>query len=117
MDLFHFTLAPCFAGGMTEREVSVTVLFFAGARDLAGVERAALTLRASTTPEQLLAEVVRSFGEITSLRDSLIISVNQEYCEPGQGLELSNGDEIAIIPPISGGKYTSRVNSFNTDSS
>lgn len=90
---------------MTDREVSVTILFFAGARDLAGVERAALTLTASTTPEQLLAEVVRSFGEIAILRSSLIVSLNQEYCEPGQGLQLSNGDEVAIIPPISGGKF------------
>ncbi|KAK8397765.1 hypothetical protein O3P69_004516 [Scylla paramamosain] len=102
MDLLGLCL-PYQPGGMTEREVSVTLLFFAGARDLAGVERATVTLTASTTPEQLLAEVVRSFGEITNLRDSLIISLNQEYCEPGQGLELSNGDEIAIIPPISGG--------------
>ena len=84
--------------------MSVSVLFFAGARELAGVERANLTLTASTTPEHLLAQVVRSFGEITSLRDSLIISLNQEYCEPGQALELSNGDEVAVIPPISGGK-------------
>lgn len=79
------------------------MLFFAGARDLAGVERSALTLTAVTTPEQLLAQVVRSFGELTIIRDSVIISLNQEYCVPGQELELSSGDEVAIIPPISGG--------------
>lgn len=88
---------------MTEREVSVNVLFFAGARDLAGVDCSALTLTAITTPEQLLAQVVRSFGEIAKIRDNVIISLNQEYCEPGQGLVLSPGDEVAIIPPISGG--------------
>ncbi|KAK8724573.1 hypothetical protein OTU49_011139, partial [Cherax quadricarinatus] len=88
---------------MTEREVMVNVLFFAGARDLAGVDRSALTLTAVTTPEQLLAQVVRSFGEIAKIRESVIISLNHEYCEPGQGLVLSTGDEIAIIPPISGG--------------
>ncbi|KAG7163736.1 Molybdopterin synthase catalytic subunit-like [Homarus americanus] len=88
---------------MTEREVLVTVLFFAGARDLAGVDRSAVTLTAITTPEQLLAQVVRSFGEIAKIRESVIISLNQEYCEPGQWLVLSTGDEVAIIPPISGG--------------
>ncbi|KAK3858612.1 hypothetical protein Pcinc_035210 [Petrolisthes cinctipes] len=91
------------AGGMTEREVSVSVLFFAGARDLAGVERSAITLPVVTTPEQLLARVVRSFGELDIIRDSVIISLNQEYCVPGQELVLSAEDEVAIIPPISGG--------------
>lgn len=89
---------------MTEREVSVTVLFFAGARELSGIERATLTLTATTTPEQLLSQVVRSFGELEKIRRSVIISLNQEYCAPGQDLVLSTGDEVAIIPPISGGK-------------
>lgn len=89
---------------MTEREVSVTVLFFAGARELAGIERATLTLTATTTPEQLLSQVVRSFGELEKIRGSVIVSLNQEYCAPGQDLVLSTGDEVAIIPPISGGK-------------
>lgn len=90
---------------MTEREVLVSVLFFAGARDLAGVERSAIPLPAVTTPEQLLGCVVRSFGELSIIRDSVIISHNQEYCVPGQELVLSAGDEVAIIPPISGGVW------------
>lgn len=88
---------------MTESEVSVNILFFASARDLAGVDRSILTVPVNTTPEELLSQVVRSFGEISSIKDSVILSHNQQYCEPGQGLTLSTGDEVAIIPPISGG--------------
>ncbi len=32
-----------------------------------------------------------------------MLSVNQEFVERDQLVELHNGDEIAIIPPISGG--------------
>lgn len=32
-----------------------------------------------------------------------MLSVNQEFVEREQSLVLHSGDEIAIIPPISGG--------------
>ena len=32
-----------------------------------------------------------------------MLSVNQEFVERGPFLALHSGDEIAIIPPISGG--------------
>ncbi len=37
------------------------------------------------------------------LQGRFMLSVNQEFVERDQLVELHNGDEIAIIPPISGG--------------
>ena len=37
------------------------------------------------------------------IRDSFMISYNEEYIEENAILDLSPGDEIAVIPPISGG--------------
>lgn len=88
---------------MTERKVQVTVLFFAVARDLAGREQATLSLTADTRPEWLLSEIAQTFDGIGRIRDSVVLSHNQEYCEPDQQISLSPGDELAVIPPISGG--------------
>src|ERR1044071_1926225 len=33
----------------------------------------------------------------------LLSAVNREYAEPGQ--ELRDGDEVALIPPVSGGAF------------
>ena len=33
----------------------------------------------------------------------MVLAVNQEYTEKEQVLCLKEGDEVAIIPPISGG--------------
>ena len=48
----------------------------------------------------LKAALGSRFPALKSLK-SLLIAVNSEYAE--DGAELSEGDEIALIPPVSGG--------------
>ena len=35
--------------------------------------------------------------------ESIVLAVNEEYIEPGEKVDLKAGDEVAFIPPISGG--------------
>jgi molybdopterin converting factor small subunit len=50
---------------------------------------------------ELLA-VHRGWGKgAASLWDSLAVAVNQEYARPGD--VLKDGDEVALLPPVSGG--------------
>ena len=54
----------------------------------------------------VLANIYRSQRFLISLlpiRDSVIVAVNQEFIDKDQLLQLKSGDEVAIIPPISGG--------------
>jgi len=32
-----------------------------------------------------------------------VLSLNQEYLDLDQSVPLKNGDEVAVIPPVSGG--------------
>lgn len=53
-----------------------------------------------TTVFQLKQELERQFPELKKLR-SYFIAVNQEYA--GDHVEIASADEIAVIPPVSGG--------------
>ena len=44
-----------------------------------------------------------SYVGLQAIKSSVILSVNQTYIEKDTSVTLSSDDEIAIIPPISGG--------------
>lgn len=46
--------------------------------------------------------VANRYPGITQRPDSLVIAVNQEYADHFH--VLNDGDEVALIPPVSGGK-------------
>lgn len=84
--------------------ITVRVLFFAKARELVGKTEASLVIPNEAQDETTLKEfMLKSFPEISSLRKCSIIAINEHYLEPGTSIELKEGDEIAVIPPISGG--------------
>jgi len=37
------------------------------------------------------------------MQDAFLLSLNQEYLGQGEEVVLKAGDEVAVIPPISGG--------------
>ena len=84
--------------------MQVRVLFFGILRELTGQSSESLNL-----PERAsLADVLKHYeGRIPSMRNwssALAMSVNQEYADPKS--ELHAGDEIALLPPVSGGGDT-----------
>jgi molybdopterin converting factor subunit 1 len=79
----------------------VTVLFFAGAREATG--RARTQVRPDgRTVEELLDELVSTFGaELNAVLQTCAVWVNGS---PATGSTLlAPGDEMAVLPPVSGG--------------
>jgi molybdopterin synthase catalytic subunit len=74
---------------------SVSVRLFAGLRERAGWSRR--TLEAATVAE------VWSALDLGDEPDGLLYAVNKEYATRDRG--LSDGDEVALIPPVSGGAF------------
>jgi molybdopterin converting factor subunit 1 len=68
-------------------------------RDLLGGREKIMEIQGQTVAA-LRAQLVSAYPELAGLR-SLLIAVNNEYVE--DSTELQESDEIALIPPVSGG--------------
>ena len=88
-------------GGGGPREVRVRVLFFGAARE-AAADEAVLTLERGATARSAFARLLEQYPELRRFRSSLLVAVNQEYARE-LDVELEDGDELALFPPVSGG--------------
>jgi molybdopterin converting factor subunit 1 len=81
--------------------MTVRVLLFAVLRDAAGTGEVKLQLSAGATAASAADELSARFPSLKSYLPRVAFAVNQQYA-PG-GTELHDGDELALIPPVSGG--------------
>lgn len=79
----------------------VTVLTFGMLRDLPGPIPPSLDLPPGATVADLLAACRAEHSAPTSLWSSIAVAVNREYAPATH--PLSDGDEVALLPPVSGG--------------
>jgi len=74
----------------------ITVLAFARYRERLGFERAKLPLPQPPTLAALLAE-----PSLAGVPAEALFAVNQAFA--GRECRLRDGDEVALMPPVSGG--------------
>ena len=79
----------------------VTIRLFAGYRERVGATRIDLDLPEGSTVGRMAEEMLRAYPAIAVDPSRLVVAVNQEYRE--HDFTLSQGDEVALIPPVSGG--------------
>lgn len=77
------------------------VRFFALYRERAGRRQLSLELPEGATVEDLTAEVRRQFPRLAPPGVKIVVAVNTDYAQPGT--PLHEGDQICLIPPVSGG--------------
>ncbi len=79
---------------------SIRVRLFGAAADRAGTREAEIPSGATTLDElwPLLAE---RYPDLSPMRETLAFAVNEEYARGDTRVEP--GDEVAILPPVSGG--------------
>ncbi len=81
--------------------MKVKVRLFASYRERAGRSEVEIDVPRGATVGRLAVEVARRFPDVTRSPEALVIAVNQEYRDHLHGLD--DGDEVALIPPVSGG--------------
>lgn len=82
----------------------VRVLFFGQLKDITGVTSEDAELSDGAKVEDLFERYGRKFPKLAEFRGSIAASVNQEYSE--WRAPLASGDEVAFLPPVSGGSQT-----------
>ena len=82
--------------------VIVKIYFFAKAREIVGKHEAELEISNVISYPELLDKIVQEFN-LTSIRNTFILALNKEYIEEDEVITLKPGDELAVIPPLSGG--------------
>src|SRR3984885_6174076 len=81
--------------------VQVRVLFFGLLKDICGGAEARLDLPPGSTTGSVFDHYAAAFPRLRQMASSIVLARNQEFAttlEP-----LAEGDEVALLPPVSGG--------------
>ncbi|XP_072227632.1 molybdopterin synthase sulfur carrier subunit [Leuresthes tenuis] len=83
----------------------VVVLYFAKSAELTGLKEEELV--AVPTPissSDLWGLLLQRHPRLAALRAQVVLAVRQQYVAIGdQVVTLADGDEVAVVPPLSGG--------------
>jgi len=81
--------------------MNIEVKLFAAARQAANQETLSIEIAEGTTVQQLKVELGQQFPDLKSMLDHLLVAIDTEYA--GEDQVLQAGQDIALIPPVSGG--------------
>jgi molybdopterin converting factor subunit 1 len=79
----------------------IKVLLFGAAADRAGTRETELPADEGLTLAEIWPLLAERHPDLAPMRDTLAFAVNGEYVRGDAG--VSPGDEVAVLPPVSGG--------------
>lgn len=79
----------------------IKVKCFAWAYEVTGSEEIEIEIKDLGKVSDLRESLSQKFPEFMGRMESIAVSINQEFA--GEGSIISASDEVALIPPISGG--------------
>jgi molybdopterin converting factor subunit 1 len=82
--------------------MQVQIRYFAAHRDITGKAEEVLTLEEGATVGTVWELLEAQYPRLAGFRGRLLYAVNQEFST--LGTEVHDGDELAFIPPVSGGR-------------
>jgi MoaE-MoaD fusion protein len=85
--------------------MQVRLLFFATLKDIVGTRQLQLDVPEGLTVADVLSHLEQSYPRIKDYRPVVLTAINEEYVD--QTTHVSDGDELAIFPPVSGGEVDS----------
>ncbi len=86
---------------MGEATLKVQVRLFSVAKEMAGMSSTTMELPSGARADDVLKSLSGSNARFADWGGSIRLAVNHEYV-PADHL-LQDGDEVAVIPPVSGG--------------
>ncbi|MBE9049388.1 MoaD/ThiS family protein [Nostocales cyanobacterium LEGE 11386] len=86
---------------MSQSTITVTVKLFAAYQEACGVSELVLEFPHGTSVSAVCDRLIAEHPELTQWRDVTRFGINLIFVEPDSLLQ--NGDEVVLIPPVSGG--------------
>jgi len=81
--------------------MKIRLKLFSVAREIAGCDEEILDLGPGATTSSALQRLVELHPGLSSWKNAVRMAVNLEYTHLDH--KLKDGDEVAVIPPVSGG--------------
>ena len=81
--------------------IHVKVLFFGRLRELVGIAEETAEVSDGATLAELFQQYANRLPALAAFRSSLVASINQEFA--AWDARIHRADEIAFLPPVSGG--------------
>jgi molybdopterin synthase catalytic subunit len=81
--------------------ITIHIRFFAGHRDIVGGAAQEMQLEPGATLGQVWERLTAEHPRLAGYTGRLLYAINQEFATPAS--PLADGDEVAFIPPVSGG--------------
>lgn len=80
--------------------MELTIHLYGITRDIIGGSKKSVQLPEGARVQDLLEQIRKDYPSLAELK-SLLVAVNEEYAETD--VVLTERDEVALIPPVSGG--------------
>jgi len=81
--------------------VHVKVLFFGMLKDIVGRAEDHIEVADNARLDAVFTRYAGQFPRLADLESSIVLACNQEFCD--RSAAIREGDEIAFLPPVSGG--------------
>lgn len=82
--------------------MQIKILFFATLKDITGEKRLTIELPEETNLAKVRETLIQRFPDAEANLKVALAAINEEYAFAED--KVSDGDEIAFFPPVSGGK-------------
>ena len=83
-------------------KIRVTVLYFAFIHEITRKKEEIMELSTNTSIKELISIILTRYPNIKNIKN-IKISVNYRIVNSNSNSILKNNDEVALLPPISGG--------------
>ncbi|GAB4371860.1 MAG: MoaD/ThiS family protein [Elainellaceae cyanobacterium] len=85
----------------TSDQITVTVKLFAAYQESYGAPEIVLAFPSNTPVEAVCDRLIHEHPELEQWRSVTRFGINLQFVQPGTALK--DGDEVVLIPPVSGG--------------
>lgn len=81
--------------------ITIRVLLFSVLRERLGASQIDVSLERDCDTKDLLQKLMETYPDVRSYAPATRLAVNEEYVKGA--VDLNDGDEVALITPVSGG--------------